>query len=791
MRAKSIDKADQENELRAEALKRYYVPSLLPHVPGLVSRLDLKSWDRVLDVVYQKHRTLDDLNRVGVVKDFSQEFVESLAKVPDERVLFYLDQLLLIGKLPVAVRRKVDLEELLMREMSKGLGELDDSQISGINLMFLNGYAGAKRGHVESARLLPEVYKTVIGIPKELRDRAILYSGNMLKLGSDLQVRNTLLDNFLPALAVNLPNLKDKFGEWFVGATRGKEPGKIVEYLQDRHQYFRSDLESVVGGLSLSSVAETLAVYSQALTGRAVEIKDSQTSNLICAFDRDKFVFPSMVNAFSNPEKNFSVFKAMASYQVGAHLFGTYELDESRLKPEIRKGFSPGEFFNSFDNPDFAKFLFDLLEFSRIDSRLVAKFPGLVGDVEVFRNLVASSKEGEGDLGKLTRKLVSYVCGKGELDRTVAGEIDRVRQGTNVADSVNAVGVLYKILGKDYDFSVKFERPEERMSFNLEQAVVDNGTGRGSRPLVAEAVVSNSGGKKYRYDEWDVDGGRYKERFVQVTELPYPKVIPNNYVGKLLETDADAIHRLRGIFERLAPQERTKVRRQLSGDIDYNELVKARMEMAAGITPSEKIYTREYKNNRSVAVMVSSELSGSLGKFFDIGGSDLRILDITKRAQVYLGQALDIVGDSYALAVYSGQTEKDVKFYLVKDFDKPFDESTRHVIGSLRPLEQNRDGAGIRHSTALLSQRDEKTKILFHLMEGVPHDFGYEGRYAIEDTRMAISEASRYCVPVVLAFGKNINPLVRSLSDSAIYREVSDARMVPETLTDLYRRIAF
>jgi len=55
-----------------------------------------------------------------------------------------------------------------------------------------------------------------------------------------------------------------------------------------------------------------------------------------------------------------------------------------------------------------------------------------------------------------------------------------------------------------------------------------------------------------------------------------------------------------------------------------------------------------------------------------------------------------------------------------------------------------RMGAAIRRSTALLEEQTQTQRLLLILSDGKPTDIDhYEGRYAIEDTRMSLIEARR------------------------------------------------
>src|SRR5690625_7368249 len=60
-------------------------------------------------------------------------------------------------------------------------------------------------------------------------------------------------------------------------------------------------------------------------------------------------------------------------------------------------------------------------------------------------------------------------------------------------------------------------------------------------------------------------------------------------------------------------------------------------------------------------------------------------------------------------------------------------------IAALEPGRYTRMGAAIRHVTDELAERDNSHRLLLVLTDGRPNDTDhYEGRWAIEDTRMAV-----------------------------------------------------
>lgn len=394
----------------------------------------------------------------------------------------------------------------------------------------------------------------------------------------------------------------------------------------------------------------------------------------------------------------------------------------------------------------------------------------------------------------LTQKIRNIVCNEesskklNDLEEILLPEIEILKSDkSGVEQTINSTYNVYQKLSKKYDLTS--EKPESKlMDINIEIINREDKEKTASH-LIAGPTDEIALGNRFRYNEWDKTNDCYKENFVQVIETSYPDVSPNNYVFEVINRDTKTIEMLKNIFESLRPEEIQIVKRQISGDIDYNLLVSAIAEKKAGITPSEKIYKREYKNNRSVASLVLSENSGSLRKFIDIKNPNLRLIDVIKRSQIYFSEALNSIGDSYALASFSGETEKDVEFYLIKDFNDQYDEDVKNKIGSIRPLKQNRDGAGIRHATYLLSRQQEKLRLLFYMMDGNPHDFGYKNEYAIKDTEKAIIESKqRGCQPIIIAYGNNIEENLRSLSDHCIYREISDPNQIPIFLPKLYKQ---
>jgi nitric oxide reductase activation protein len=86
-----------------------------------------------------------------------------------------------------------------------------------------------------------------------------------------------------------------------------------------------------------------------------------------------------------------------------------------------------------------------------------------------------------------------------------------------------------------------------------------------------------------------------------------------------------------------------------------------------GINPTDRLYIRRDKRERDVATLFLVDISVSTDKELDNGK---RILDVEKEALIIMIEALETIGDKYAIYAFSGDTRVDVEYYSIKDFDE-------------------------------------------------------------------------------------------------------------------------
>jgi nitric oxide reductase activation protein len=293
--------------------------------------------------------------------------------------------------------------------------------------------------------------------------------------------------------------------------------------------------------------------------------------------------------------------------------------------------------------------------------------------------------------------------------------------------------------------------------------------------------------KAVRYHEWDAAIQDYRMNWCRVVEREAPEG-SSDFVEATLAAQGGTVRLLRRYFESLRPPGLRRLAGQLDGeDLDMDAVIGRLADIAAGIEPSERMYVRREKRERDVAAAFLMDLSGSTSRQVDQGR---RIIDIEKQGLVLLCEALSAIGDQFAVYGYSGQGRQYVDFVIVKSFDELVTGRAGAKLGGIVPLQQNRDGAAIRHAANKLLARQAKTRILVLLSDGRPLDDGYKEDYSLEDTRMALREARASGIePVCITIDKEADPYLRRMYGEVRYVVIDRVEGLPEKLPRIYHRL--
>jgi nitric oxide reductase activation protein len=303
----------------------------------------------------------------------------------------------------------------------------------------------------------------------------------------------------------------------------------------------------------------------------------------------------------------------------------------------------------------------------------------------------------------------------------------------------------------------------------------------------APAVHPGQGDSAVHYPEWDQGIDDYRLNWCRVVERAAEEG-SGDIVGATLSAHGTEVSALRRFFESLRPPGLRRVPGQADGDeLDVDAAVRRCVEQAAGAGLSDRIYVRRERKERDVAAAFLVDVSGSTSRQLDNGR---RVIDLEKEGLVLLCEALDAVGDQYALYGYSGQGRRQVDFFVVKDFDDQLSGKAAQRLGGLAPMRQNRDGAAIRHATAKLLAREARTRLLVLISDGRPLDDGYTDEYSLEDTKVALREARQRGVhPFCITIDREAGGYVRRMYGDVQFAVIDHLEALPKRLPQIYQRL--
>jgi cobalamin biosynthesis protein CobT len=301
------------------------------------------------------------------------------------------------------------------------------------------------------------------------------------------------------------------------------------------------------------------------------------------------------------------------------------------------------------------------------------------------------------------------------------------------------------------------------------------------------AAPASEEGRRSRYPEWDAAVQDYRSNWCSVIEREAEEG-SSEFVEQILAAQRGPIRLLRRYFESLRPAGVRRLAGQVDGqELDLDALVRRVADIRAGTDPSDHIYIREERRERDVATAVLVDVSGSTSRQIATGQ---RVIDVEKEGLVMLCEALDAIGDQFALYGYTSRGRNQVELIVIKDFDDPVSGRAARGLGGIMPLHQNRDGAAIRHATRRLSARQAKTKLLVLISDGRPLDDGYKDDYSLEDTKMALREARMKGIePFCITVDRDADQYLSRMYGEVRYIVIDRIEGLPDKLPKIYHRL--
>ncbi len=576
------------------------------------------------------------------------------------------------------------------------------------------------------------------------------------------------------------------------------------------------------GGRRFEQVNQVLERFVTGLSGRNLRLAVAEQSYT----DTETLYLPASVHCYAAPADNFLLYKATAAYLWAQGWYGTWRVPVA-------------EAIAAYPDPQRALQLYGALEAARLAACLGRDLPGLWRAMSGLTTpwpsawqalaapLAAPHATAAGSIGLLRQAwdldgLPPPQPYQGELFPQRVREAAARRAAREQAALQEALAVLADELGGGLrnapEQALQFEARAvpsdqwpEGYAFQLvvgDQAImpaadvqqlldsvvqdfghippeylVAAGQGRYHRKRGGDraAEAAATGEADACYDEWDHRRRTYRRNWARVRERPiHPQ--PDDLVERTLARRRGLLKHLRRTFEALRGEERLLKRQPQGENPDIDAIVEAYADQRAGLEPGERLFLKKQRVERNIAVLFMVDMSGSTKGWIN---------EVEREALVLLCEALEHLGDRYAIYGFSGNTHLRCEVFRIKAFGEAYDATIKARIAGIRPGDYTRMGAVIRHLSGKLLAVDARTRVLITLSDGRPDDEdGYRGDYGIEDTRQAVLEArSRGIQPFCITIDDQAQDYLPHLFGRANYTLVEDVAKLPYKVSDIYRRI--
>jgi nitric oxide reductase NorD protein len=524
---------------------------------------------------------------------------------------------------------------------------------------------------------------------------------------------------------------------------------KFAHYFKKRKKAKEASLAHVV---KLSDIKPRLTILARAVTGQPIEIYDAEREG---GYKNSNFFLPSKCKLFLSPEENvsFYVFRVLyLAIQKNKNLNWNdtkeHSLAESQKQAKITSDTVLTTLYDEF--PNVKKYHDNLLQYYTVNTKkntppdysfIYGKWmkDTLEGNDDLLTNFTDQVKKGQDAQTKTILKasaveeVISVQIDEKQLeDAVLQHQFEKVETadefGGNFRD-MDGDDDLDDHANALEDLNMKFTVRVDDTAHSVYQAdFVENTT-------IAESSDHDDKGYFLQYNEWDYSKLKYKEYFCKV----YPKTILKTNAEYYKTTITENRATLLGLRKMLTTvnNKYQQQRRQTQGDkFDLDALTDLFVDLQSNRTPSENIYLSKRKKEKDLSILILLDSSLSSDGY----ASGNRVMDVEKQVSILFGEILDEFQIDFSINSFYSKTRNHSSYITMKGFDDDWQKS-KLKIGAIEPSGYTRIGPALRHSGALLKQRNTKNKWVILISDGKPNDYDrYEGRYGVNDVKQALRE---------------------------------------------------
>ncbi|MBU0592787.1 MAG: nitric oxide reductase activation protein NorD [Gammaproteobacteria bacterium] len=290
----------------------------------------------------------------------------------------------------------------------------------------------------------------------------------------------------------------------------------------------------------------------------------------------------------------------------------------------------------------------------------------------------------------------------------------------------------------------------------------------------------------YHYSEWDYQIQLERPAWATVLEKR-AKAGDLQLINDITSQHKRTIGRLKFLLDALQPQGVTRIRKLEDGDeVDVNAAIRAMIDIRMGHQPDPRIMMRSVRKVRDISVMVLLDLSESTND--KVSGQEYSVLDLQRQATVLLADAINKIGDPFAIHGFCSDGRHNVEYSRFKDFDQPYNEVPKSRLAGMSGQLSTRMGAAIRHAGHYLKLQKSAKKLLLVITDGEPADVDVrDPQYLRYDTKKAVEEMARSGVTTFcMSLDPRADQYVSRIFGAKNYMVVDHVERLPEKLPVLY-----
>lgn len=291
-------------------------------------------------------------------------------------------------------------------------------------------------------------------------------------------------------------------------------------------------------------------------------------------------------------------------------------------------------------------------------------------------------------------------------------------------------------------------------------------------------------GEGIKLPEWD-----YKTQTLQADRCLLQPMLPKDAIASKLPVRLQKISKtIQAQFEQLRSV-RYWLKAQPQGEeLDLSAWLDFHVESKIAPSAEKGLYKSFRGNNRDLSCLLLADLSMSTDAHLN---NESRVIDVVQDSMLLFGEALQAVGDNFAMYGFSSVKRHNVRFTMLKNFNESYSDHVRGRIQAIKPGFYTRMGAAIRQATQVINEQKSSDKLLLILTDGKPNDIDhYEGRFGIEDTRNAINEAKRLGIkPFCITIDTEAQAYLPYLFGSDGFTVILRPEQLPLRLPQLYHQL--